>query len=195
MLKTAFLTLVTLGISIAGGAWSVRLTLDATHAIGSVTVGEWTAFPQAGAPDADPYSRARFAREGRLSLGQAEGEVFMARQDRSGAPLRRDCTYRVAGAAPPARLWTVHAADATGRVLPKVGRIMPTLQSRSLLRAADGSVVIAVTRHPSPGNWLPVSGTGPMTLVLTLFDSPVSNGREVADIDLPRVERRGCDHG
>lgn len=193
MLKTAFLTLLALGIAIAGGAWSVGMVLDATHAIGSVTIGRWTAFPKAGAPDADPYSRARFAREGRLSLGKAEGVTFVAGQDASGAPLRRDCVYRIAGHMPPARLWTLYAADSKMNALPGVGRIMPALHSRSLLHTADGSVVIAVSRHPSPGNWLPVSGSGPMVLVLTLFDSPVSNGAGVVDMELPNVLRTGCD--
>lgn len=193
MLKTVFLTLITLGIAIVGGAWSVRLAIDATHAIGSVTIGQWTAFPRAGTPDADAYSRARFAREGRLSLGQGEGIAFRARIDTSGAELKTTCTYRIAGTMPPARLWTVHATDSAQKVVPAAGRLMPALDSRSLLRSEDGSFDIIVGPHPAPGNWLSTTGEQRMTLVLTLFDTPISNGAGVADIRLPEVVRTRCD--
>lgn len=194
MLKTTLLILVTLGLAIVGGAWSVRLALDATHPIGSLTVGQWTAFPEAGAPDADPYSRAHFARQGRLSLGQAEGVTFVARRDDSGRQLDRDCSYRVEGSPPPARLWTIHASDLERNVLPGIGRVQPALHSGSLLRAsASGSFTIAISRHPSPGNWMPVSGSGRMILVLTLFDSPISSDSGLTNIELPHIVRTLCD--
>lgn len=193
MLKTVLLTLITLGIAIVGGAWSVRLAIDATHAFGSVTIGEWTAFPGAGTPDADSYSRARFAREGRLSLGQGEGIAFRAEKDSSGAILARTCTYRIAGTMPPARLWTMHAVDPAQRVVPASGRLVPALQSRSLLRSQDGSFALTVGPLATPGNWLSTTGKGRMALVLTLFDTPISGGTGVADIALPEIVRTRCD--
>ena len=84
MLKTAFLTFVVLCISIVGGGASVWYTLKANESVGAVTIGEWTAFPLMGTLDADPYSRARVAREGLLTLGRAEG----LRQVPSSPPAR-----------------------------------------------------------------------------------------------------------
>ena len=45
-----------------GGKRVVRF--GSQEGIGAVTVGHWTAFPDLGTPQADPYSKARIAREG-----------------------------------------------------------------------------------------------------------------------------------
>ena len=78
MLRTVLLTLATLAIAIGGGAASVWYALELQEGVGAVTIGSWTAYPDIGAPDADPYSKARAAREGLLALGRAEGLAFVA---------------------------------------------------------------------------------------------------------------------
>lgn len=192
MLKTAFLIFVALSIAIVGGAASVWYALEKFHGVDAVTIGQWTTIPAFGTPDADPYSRARFARTGGLSLGQAEGIVFSAGHDSTGALLRRNCTYEIKGVIPPARFWTLRAADAAGRLLPGIGHRKPTLQSLMLLHQTDGSIVIEVGDRPLPGNWLAVSGDGPMRLVLTLYDTPISGETGIMDIELPHIDRTSC---
>ena len=93
MFRTVILTLATLAIAIGGGAASVWYTLQAQEGIGAVTIGNWTAYPNMGAPDADPYSKARAAREGMLALGRAEGLAFFSNRDSSGDTLSRKCSY------------------------------------------------------------------------------------------------------
>jgi hypothetical protein len=193
MLKTAFLTFVVLCISIVGGGASVWYTLKANESIGAVTVGEWTAFPLIGTPDADPYSKARVAREGLLALGRAEGLSFSAQRDSAGEALRRECSYRIEGAVPPARFWTLYAADAAGNVIRAGERRSAALHSYQLLRLVDNSVSIAAGPHPAPGNWLSLSGDGPMTLVLTFFDTPIASSTGASDIVLPSIVKVGCD--
>lgn len=193
MFKTVFLIFVALAVAIGGGAASVWYALEASRGVGSVTIGQWVTFPDFGTPQADPYSRARFAREGGLSLGQAEGISFITNRDTAGAALRANCRYQLRGAVPPSRFWTVYATDAAGRLLPPVGRLQPALQSRELVRFGDGPATVEIAAQPVPGNWLPISGTGPIRLVLTVFDTPVSGDAGVIDIQLPRVERKGCD--
>lgn len=193
MLKTVFSVLLVLVIAIGAGAASVHLALDAARGIGSVTIGEWTTFPDAGTDKADPYSRARFAREGGLSLGRAEGIAFVAVGDSQGLPLRRECSYLLEGVIPAARFWTLYAADAKRTPLPSVGRRKPALHSRMLLRKDDGAVTISISSRPMPGNWLVLAGSGPMQLILTLFDTPVSTEARVEDMALPRLKRTGCD--
>lgn len=193
MLKTVFLIVIVLCISIVGGGASVWYTLKANEGIGAVTIGEWTAFPSIGTADADPYSRARVAREGLLALGRAEGLAFTARADSSGDTLRRECTYRIEGPVPPARFWTLYAADPSGAVV-RGGALRPgALHSYQLIRLADNSVTISAGAHPAPGNWLALSGSGPMTLELTFFDTPIASGSGAADIVLPSIVREGCD--
>jgi hypothetical protein len=193
MLKTAFLTFLTLAIAIGGGTASVWYALKAQDNIGAVTISGWTAFPDIGTANADPYSKARVAREGILSLGRAEGLTFRAERDARGAPLRRECAYRIEGSTPPARFWTLHAADRAGRMIETGDDRGAALHSLALLRESDNSFAIAVSNRPAPGNWLQVSGSGAMRLVLTLYDTPVAGSTGISEIALPLVLEAGCD--
>ena len=193
MLKTIVLTALTLSIAVLGGAGSVWLALGTDFEFGTVTIGDWTAFPARGTPAADPYSKARFSREADLALGQAEGLVFIARRDADGEPLRLECGYRLEGVLPPARFWTLHARDAEGRLVARDGSRAPALHSDALLRQSDNTAVTTVSRHPAPGNWLAVEGTGPLALVLTLYDTAMASSARIAEVELPKVHRGACD--
>ena len=192
MLRTVILTLATLLIAIGGGAASVWYALQAQEGIGAVTIGNWTAYPNMGALDADPYSKARAAREGILALGRAEGLVFFSNRDSSGDTLSRKCSYVIEGATPPARFWTFYAADRSLAILSGQGKRKPAANSVSLLRNADNSFTMTIGPDATPGNWLSISGEGPMVFVLTFYDTPVSGSTGVADVELPQVLRTGC---
>lgn len=187
----AILLAITIAIGVGGA--SVWYALQATDGIGAVRIGAWTAYPDLGTPQADPYSKARHAREGGLSLGIAEGFVLRADSDLTGDRLLRNCTYLIDGTVPAARFWTLYAADDSQVVLPPRHRRLPAVHSREILRRADNSFVIAVGPSPQPGTWLPVGGGGTMNLFLTLYDTPLASGAESGDVDLPRILRIGCD--
>ena len=193
MLRTILLTALVLLTAIGGGAASVWYALESREGIGAVTVGPWTAFPDLGTPQADPYSKARIAREGVLSLGLAEGLTFVARRDSGGAALSRNCAYEIRGTFPPARFWTIYAADEFRAVIDTGHLRLPALQSISALREPDNSISIAVGRLASPGNWIPLSGSGPMSLVLTLYDTPATSSSGIAEIALPEIRKTMCD--
>lgn len=193
MLKNTFLVALTLAIAIGGGAASVWYALKLQDRIGAVTIGGWTAFPEIGTPDADPYSKARVAREGILALGRAEGLSFIAQRDSNGDALRRGCSYTIKGAVPSARLWTFYAADETLTVIDSEKRRAPALHSYEMLRLPDNSVSITVGRHPAPGNWLTTDGSGPMFFVLTLYDTTIASSTGIANVQLPLITKAGCD--
>jgi hypothetical protein len=193
MIRTILLTAIVLVLAVGGGAGTVWLALNASEGIGAVQIGDWTAFPDVGTPHADTYSKARFAREGGLALGRAEGIVFVAQRDTEGRVLRRDCSYAIEGTIPSSRFWTLYAADAQRVVLPPAIRRVPALHSYEMLRTTDGAIRIAISSHPEPGNWLGVAGTGPMQLVLTLYDTPAATAARVFEIELPQVLRTACD--
>lgn len=193
MLKTAFLIFVTLAIALLGGGASVWYALKTNEGIGAVTIDGWTAFPYVGTADADPYSRARVARDGLLALGRAEGLAFTATRDSDGAALRRECAYTIEGPVPPARFWTLYAADPSGGVIGSGSRRPGALNSYQLIRLADNSVSISTGAHARPGNWLAVSGSGPMTFVLTFFDTPIASSTGASDVVLPAIVKVGCD--
>lgn len=62
MFKTIFKVVAVLALALGGGIWSVDYALDSFEGFGELRVGAWRAYPAAGTPDADPYSKARAAR-------------------------------------------------------------------------------------------------------------------------------------
>ena len=56
-------------VAVAVGVSSAWYVVERGRVFGAVTVGGWTAWPQEGSADADPYSLATLARTGRVPLG------------------------------------------------------------------------------------------------------------------------------
>ena len=193
MLKNAILTLLSLVIAIGGGGGSVWYALKAQDGVGAIRIGQWTAFPDIGTASADPYSKARVAREGVLALGRAEGLSFVAENDAAGDQLKRECSYRIEGGFPTARFWTLYAADQSLGVVETGKPRLAALQSYEVLRQADNSVIISVGHHPMQGNWLLTDGSGRMYFVLTFYDTPIASSTGLSDVSLPRIVKAGCD--
>jgi hypothetical protein len=192
MLKNTLLTLLGLAIAIGGGGGSAWYVLNTQEGVGAIHIGPWTAFPDIGTPDADPYSKARVAREGVLTLGRAEGLSFVADHDSSGGPLKRECSYTIEGGFPAARFWTLYAADQSLDVI-ATGKPRPAaLQSYQVLRKPDNSASISVSNRPHPGNWLLTEGTGALYFVLTFYDTPIASSTGLSDVVLPRIVSMGC---
>ncbi|MEZ2333235.1 DUF1214 domain-containing protein [Mesorhizobium sp. RCC_202] len=192
MLKTALLTLISLAIAIGLGGYSVWYALNAQDGVGAIRIGQWTAFPDVGSLAADPYSKARVAREGVLALGRAEGLAFVAERDEAGEPLKRECAYTIEGSYPTARFWTLYAADQSLGVIGTGKPRQAALQSYEVLRQADNAVVISVGNRPAPGNWLITNGFGKMYFVLTFYDTPIASSTGLSDVTLPRILKAGC---
>jgi hypothetical protein len=192
MLKNAILTLLSLAIAIGLGGYSVWYALNAQDGVGAIRIGQWTAFPEVGTLSADPYSKARVAREGVLALGQAEGLAFVAERDDAGEPLKRECAYTIEGSYPTARFWTLYAADQSLGVIDTGKPRQSALQSYQVLRQPDNSVAISVGSRPAPGNWLLTGGSGKMYFVLTFYDTPIASSTGLSDVTLPRILKAGC---
>jgi hypothetical protein len=158
---------------------------------GAVKVGAWTAWPQSGSADADPYSLAVLARTGEVPLGAGEGLTFRAERDDDGEPLTGNCVYTIAGQTPSARLWTLTAYDDDGRLMVNAAR-RTGFHSREILRRPDGSFVITVSPRVEPGNWLPVARVERFKLVLRLYDTPLTTGGRFSDLTMPAIQRGEC---
>jgi hypothetical protein len=193
MLKTALFVALILVIAIGGGASSVWYVLDEQDSIDAVTIGSWATFPDIGTPHADPYSQAKTAREGVLALGRAEGVSFIAQRDAAGERLQRNCSYTIEGQFPPARFWTLYAADDKLTALRTHTRHPSALHSYELLRGPANIASVSVGQHPAPGNWLMVKGDGVMVLVLTLYDTNIASSTGLTDVQLPLVTKVACD--
>jgi hypothetical protein len=173
------------------GITSAWFAVERGRLFGAVHVGAWTAWPQEGSVDADPYSLAMLARTGEVPLGAGEGLSFTADSDSAGAPLSGRCAYAVAGETPPARMWTLTAYDPAGRLMVNVAR-RPGFHSREIVRKADGTFLITVAASASPGNWLPIAPVGRFSLVFRLYDTPTATGSQIADLVMPEIRKVSC---
>lgn len=191
-MRFILLVLSAIAIALVGGGWSARRALDGDARSGLVTIGPWSADPRAGSVDADPYEKARLARTGNLTLGIGEGVQFRSGQDSAGRPLRRECSYVLTGDMPLARIWTLAAYTPDGRLIPPGEGRPARLVSRDLMRADNNAVAIAVSPQARAGNWLAVSGAGPLVLALTLYDTPVSTSSGLGRSGMMDIQRKEC---
>lgn len=192
MFRVPILIAIALAIAFGGGIWSTLVALDATVGFGAIKLGPWEAFPEVQTAAADPYAKSHRANGGRLLYASAEGLVFTASVDDTGARLSGNCTYRLTGHTPPARLWTLFAA-APGSATPSAQSDLPTaLNSRIVLRDETGSFDITLAATAKPGNWLAVPADGNFRLTLTLFDTPTAGSSGLIDLTMPRIEKTGC---
>ena len=171
-----------------GSAW---IAVDRGRLFGAVVAGGWTAWPREGSPDADPYALAMLARTGEVPLGAGEGLAFTAENDESGAALSGRCSYSVGGETPAARLWTLTAYDATGRLMVDAVE-RRGFHSREIVRSASGDFAITVSAAVHPGNWLPVAVVDRFKLVLRLYDTPLTTGSQIANLTMPTIHRLAC---
>ncbi len=184
-------TLVTLAAGLAGGLALTAAVLGAAQPPGASRVGGWMVWPRAGAPDADPYTKALFARRGEIAMSPAEGLAFLAQRDSSGAELRGGCAYSIAGRMPPARVWTLTAYRPDG-ALAAHPAARYGLTSAEAVGGDDGTRIV-VSAAPGPGNWLPVPADGRFVLMLRLYDTPLAAVSASLDPErLPLLKREEC---
>ena len=163
------------------------------YPFGGVQIGAWTAWPRAGAANADPYTRAVNARRGEIPLAVGEGLLLTAAADDDGQALDATCTYRIGGGTPPARAWTLTVA---GRGPRDAGRapVREGFTSTEVMRSADGRFAVVLAPEVQPGNWLPSPrASGPVRLALRLYDTPAA--ASVGSLDrgtVPAITRLGC---
>jgi hypothetical protein len=173
------------------GFFSAWYAIDRGFVFGRVTVGSWTAWPNAGSQSADPYSIAMLARTGEVPLGAGEGIAFTAAADKAGRPLSGRCDYRIRGQTPGARLWTLAAYDDAGHLMTNAAH-RRAFHSREILRRPDGSFEIVVSTAVKPGNWLPVAPVERFKLVLRLYDTPLTTGSQIAGLTMPEIVAERC---
>jgi hypothetical protein len=183
-------TLVTLAAGLAGGLWLSSGLLDAAQTPGTIRSGGWKSWPRAGAPDADPYARALYARRGEVPLAPAEGLALYADRDGEGRALSAACAYRLTGRMPQARIWTLAAYTQNGAVQANAANRF-VLTSAEAVGGAEAGVWIA--RDPRPGNWLPLGSADRFVVILRLYDTPLAAVTSAIDgARLPRIERVDC---
>ena len=192
MFRLPLLVALALITAFGAGIGSAVMMLDASSGFGAIRLGPWAAFPQAQTVDADPYAKAHRARAGRLLFGSAEGLMFQADVDGSGKRLSSDCTYEMQGQTPPARFWSLYAANNVNQPLLPAPGLPAAFNAWNVLRDADGSVRVRISASAQPGNWLALRRGGPFRLVLSLLDTPTAGSSGVLEIGMPTIRKVSC---
>ncbi|SHL63558.1 DUF1214 domain-containing protein [Roseibium suaedae] len=177
------------------GIATAFLMIERERPLLAVNIGPWSAHPKAGTPEADPYSVAIYTRGARVPLTTGEGLSLTARTDTTGASLDARCSYRISGQTPAARLWTMTASDAYGRLSPTLaGR--ESIDSRQILRHADGSFDITAAIRPRSGNWLPLPAApgenSGLMFTLRIYDAPITTGAALDGVSMPDIVKVSC---
>lgn len=172
------------------GLVSAKVALDKGLSGDVVRAGPWEMRSSESLTLADPYARAERARSGAIPLAAGEGLTFRARQDLQGAPLIGRCAYRVSGATPAARFWSLALLDATGRLIDNpTGR--SSFNSTEVSRDGTGTFRIAIASQVQPGDWLPAP-EGRFVLLLRLYDTPIGAGAAITGAQVPTISRLAC---
>lgn len=176
------------GLAGAIGLGLTGVAVNRNLMIGEVRIGPWVAFPSIGTADPDPYARASIARRGRVPLALGDGIEFQATEDSTGDALSGTCAYDVSGGNIPARYWTIAVQSASLATSP--GR--SALTSVELLRRESGSFIITAAPSARPANWIATPRNAPFTLVLRLYDTPLSSRSAGANTVFPVITKGDC---
>lgn len=185
---------VALGVAL--GLASAALALRGAGLAGPVRAGAWSTSPASGHADADMYTRARVAVGGLLALSRAETMYYVARHDDSGAPLRAECRYRVAGVPPPARWWSITAYAGDFHLFPDP-EDRYSLSGATARLDADGRFALVTgpaAPVPAPAgavSWLPTPGRGALLLTLRLYNPAPGVVAAPSSLAAPSITRIG----
>jgi hypothetical protein len=175
-----------LGIALIGGIGTSWYLIETGLWLTTRTAGPWVAWTQAATADADPYTRARFARHGSLPLSASVATTYEARTDDDGQRLHSSCEYLVEGEGLEAGWWSLAVFDDGGRLIQNAAERY-AYNSATIARSGDGRFIVTLARDARPGNWLPTDGAGRLTLMLTLLESSTEGAGPEADADKPRL--------
>ena len=154
-----------------GATWATLRTAVTGHGL---QVGAWRTNTVSGGVDADLYTRAHVARVGLLALAREETMYFVAERDDRGHRLRSACRYRVRGAPPDARWWSITAYADDFLLFPD-SRHRYSLNGDTVRLDGDGQFTLLTGPEPQPGAragaaWLPTPGDRGLVLTLRLYN-------------------------
>lgn len=185
---------VAITAAIAAGVYSSRTMIANGSPFSTEEFGPWIHWINTGRPSADPYTRAHMTRSSTLRLAADSAGVYEATGDAQGARLHSSCDYVVEGPGFGTLWWSIAVFDSSGALIANDAERY-TFTSDSIALNPDGSYLVTLGRDARPGNWLPTSGAGRLTLVLTVLDPATGlsdeERTERAKL-LPGIRKEGC---
>lgn len=178
------------GIALAVGLGSAFTMIDSGSGLTVHKLGPWQTWIDAARPEADPYTRAHFARIGWLARSSVDVRYFVATHDGAGSRLHSDCEYELAGPLPVADWWSLAVYDDAGALIESEnGR--HAITGASAVSDGRGIVTIRLAGDARPGNWLSVASGERLTLVLREYGTRTAvDARSPPPFTIARIECR-----
>ncbi len=169
-----------LAIVVIGGYGTSWYMVEAGSQLTTQRIGPWVAWKAQARTDADPYTRAHFARLGTLDLSTETAATYVARTDDTGAAFDASCTYLISGEDLDAEWWSLTLFDGAGRLIPNAADRYSFTRD-TIAMSPNGILKVSMARDAHDGNWLPFGKANVFTLVLHLLQPDVSLLAEATD--------------
>lgn len=173
------------------GLASAWAAIGERHGLFRKQAGSWTVWPNAGNPEADPYTIAHFARAGILPAKGLEVLYFYARLDSGGQKIQAKCSYMISGKSIQTSAWSLTLYNGDGQLIRNPAQRYG-FNSANVIRAAGGAYVVWLSRDAHPGNWLPNGQSGTRQLVLRLYNPDRGYVANPVSAPLPEIRKTGC---
>ena len=166
----------------------------------AIDIDNWHSDWSIGSENANPYVRARVARNGLLGLRKEEAVYFLKTVDESGEPLSEACTYRISGGVLPAGWWSITLYDSDSRLPMNQDAHLSFDQSQAdQLTDRDATAwafQVSATAPTAGTAWVSSKAGGMFDLTLRPYQPDQALlDRPIAALTPPRIERLSCDEG
>lgn len=164
----------------------------------AIDIQNWQSDWSIGSENANPYVRARVARNGLLGLRKEEAVYFLKTVDEDGEPLSEACTYRVSGGILPAGWWSITLYDSDSRLpMNEDGHLsFDQTKARQLGGDVDTTWAFQISAAaPEEGTaWVSSNAAGTFDLTLRLYqpDQALLEDPNTA-LNPPSIDRLSCD--
>ncbi|MEL6860682.1 MAG: DUF1214 domain-containing protein [Pseudomonadota bacterium] len=163
----------------------------------AIDIDGWRSDWSIGSENANPYVRARVARNGLMGLRKEEAVYFIKTEDDAGERLSEACTYRVSGDTYPAEWWSITLYDGENYLPKNIDQRLSYDQTAAdaLYGGGAWNFLVTPTAPSDPeAPWVSSQAGGAFDLMLRLYQ-PSDALLEAPTTTLfpPRVERVSCD--
>jgi len=162
----------------------------------TIEVSGWQSDWSIGSENANPYVRARVARNGLLAMRKEEAVYFIKVRDDAGRAFREDCAYRVSGNAIPANWWSITLYDGDSRLPMNDDNRLSYDQTKAAAQFGDAAwdfVVSPTSPNETSSAWVSSRAAGAFDLTLRLYEpDPALLADPKSVLVPPAVTRLSC---
>jgi len=180
-------------IAVFGGLISSWYFINHGVAFNTERVGPWVKWTMGGRLQSDPYSLIRLNRNEMLVFASTFVSRYEASFDDDKRRLHSACHYALSGRLPDSPWWSLNVYDSAGRLIPNASN-RHGFNAATVVAAPDGAFRIDLAREARPGNWIPTSRAGRLSIVLEIQNLTGDTGvpADAETLSLPTIERIGC---